>query len=124
VSLELADIDSGWPANAQVTSFALMRSRLAPFDLLFERLPSLRHLRLAHVRMSDRMAFELSAQPELARITRLDLSHNELTSDGARVIAKSPHAQNLIELRLTGNSLDEATRTALHDLLPQTELIT
>jgi uncharacterized protein (TIGR02996 family) len=124
VSLELMNVDNHWPPHAQVTSFALTRSRLAPFDTLFERLPALRHLRLSPVRMSDRMAFELSAQPELARITRLDLSYNELTSDGVRVIAKSPHAQNLIELRLTGNSVEEATRSTLHDLLPQTELIT
>jgi uncharacterized protein (TIGR02996 family) len=123
-SLELAHLaDVPLPANAQVTSFALAASRLAPFDVLFDKLPALRHLRLSRVRMSDRHAFELSAAPELARITRLDLSHNELTSDGARAIARSPYARNLIELRLTGNSVNEATRGALRDALPHTEVI-
>lgn len=123
-SLELAQPDtSSWPANPRLESFALAASRLGPLDVLFEQLPALRHLRLSRVRLSDRLARELAAMPPLAQLTRLDLSHNDLTGDGALAIATSPHARSLIELRLTGNSLDDTARRALRDALPANELV-
>jgi Leucine Rich Repeat (LRR) protein len=87
----------------QLESFGVIDSR-APLHLvdLVAALPALRHLRVVGSRVADVAAIAIArAAP---RLTRLDLSHNQLTPDGARrVIELLPE---LVELRLRDNAFE------------------
>jgi hypothetical protein len=86
----------------RLESFGIIDSR-APLQLveLVSVLPALRHLRVIGTHVEDAAAIAIArAAP---RLTRLDLSHNQLTADGARrVIELLPE---LVELRLRDNAL-------------------
>lgn len=72
------------------------------------RLPQ--RLLLAENLLGDAGARAIAEAPGAARIVDLDLGHNGLTTEGARLVAlDSPHLANLGSLRIAGNPVDPDT---------------
>jgi uncharacterized protein (TIGR02996 family) len=63
-----------------------------------------RSLRLHTIALGDAAVKALAAWPGLSRVRYLDLSHNKIGGPGVRALAKSPYAENLEALSLSGNN--------------------
>ncbi|MBX7102583.1 MAG: TIGR02996 domain-containing protein [Gemmataceae bacterium] len=72
-------------------------------------LPRLAHLKLANNHIGDAGASALAERPTMRT---LDLTNNDLTSDGALALAKGSGLSGLWELILAGNNFDGRSRGA------------
>ncbi|MBA3503922.1 MAG: TIGR02996 domain-containing protein [Myxococcota bacterium] len=89
--------------------------RVAGLDLarLLAEAPALRRLRLSRLALSDTQVAELAASPDAARLVQLDLSTNQITSDGADHLAASPHLVNVRRLNLAANTIGHDSKQAI-----------
>ncbi len=73
-----------------------------------------RALDLSHNNLSDEGAEALAAAPNLASLTSLDLSHTKLGTNGARALARTPHLRRLTALDLRRNPIGQEAHAELH----------
>jgi uncharacterized protein (TIGR02996 family) len=116
VALELPN--GPLPRRADLKSLTIVNAPATiDIDALLDHLPSLRHLRLSNGRLGDRAALALAGSAHSVRLTRLDLTHNEIGTVGARALANNLH--DLVELRLAFNNLDDAAKTYVRSAFPR-----
>jgi uncharacterized protein (TIGR02996 family) len=78
--------------------------------------PHLKRLRLLNLegnKIGDPGVQVLAKSPILAGLRCLNLCRTGMSDSGAKALADSPHLQHLRQLKLNGNKLKPATRTAL-----------
>jgi uncharacterized protein (TIGR02996 family) len=101
------------PILESLTQLQTANGDLVPRLLHSGRLGRLTSLRLAHVRVGDRLVDALVRAPVLARLTSLSLGHNGLTEAGIRTLVGAPAVHRLKSLDLSFNNLGAAGVRAL-----------
>jgi uncharacterized protein (TIGR02996 family) len=94
--------------------------RVATLDLarLLADAPALRRLRLSRLGLTDAHVAALVESPDADRLVQLDLTSNHVTSDGAIVLAQTPHLVQVRRLQLAANDIGHDAKQAIGRAFP------